>query len=171
MFEIGSEDKTILFQPELKLLVSCRQTDGIIYSNCTKVPDNVLTSSGCSFQLNIALIKNEMCNLNNHGWFHPVTQKLHMNDEPKFKNCHQDWKSKNIRKEILEWKSHLLKNLDPFWYNASNFAPLDLDHPELDITIPMLVNRKAFTNQKAFIKSNGKTLFEGFVINGTIKGK
>jgi len=109
--------------------------------------------------------------LKNGTKFCPVTKKLlHFEDQENFQNCHQVWKTTNIRDKVLDWKAHLLKNPDPFWYKESDFSPLDLDNPELDITIPMFVDREAYTNKKVIIKSLRRTLFEGVIVNGTIKG-
>jgi hypothetical protein len=141
-----------------------------MYSDCATLSYGVLHLNNCSFKINEKLIETGQRNVNGGARFCPITKRLQYDDRPNFNNCHFDWTSTDIRNDILDWKSFLLKNPDPFWYKASDFSPLDLDHPELDITIPMFVDRKSYMMQKVTIKSPRKTLFEGFMNNGNIKG-
>jgi hypothetical protein len=59
---------------------------------------------------------------------------------------------------------------DPFWHHGSQWDPLDPENPELDITLPLFVNRPVYMAREITIQTHNVTLFKGLMVNGTIKG-
>lgn len=153
--------------------MSCLQFDGIVFTNCTNQHEDILIADEeCKFQINEKYINNLDCGVKSKkDTFSFQVKTKQKSILAQNINCnHQNWSNVNIRKEILEWKSALMRNPDPFWFQEDNFSPFDLDNLELDISIPSFVNREVYNNQKVQIKSHRKTLFTGLIINGTIKG-